>query len=223
MGNTVGSFEINTYWQNKWKVIKSTLKINPQQRSLIIGSILGDGTLRIGSKAINANLKIEHGLPQKEYVFWKYSILRPFVFTEPKVSYRYRENRKRYAKSWWFRTVRHPLITEFYKQFYKNGHKIIPDDIEKHLDVLALAVWIMDDGSLSQKRIDISTYSFTEKGIQLLQRVLKKNFGLIANYYRDRDKGYRMYFKSSETKKLILIIKPYILDCLKYKINLKTP
>ena len=223
MGNTVGSFEINTYWQNKWKVIKPTLTISPQQRSLIVGSILGDGTLQVGKKAINANLKIEHGLLQKEYVFWKYNILRPFVFTEPKVSYRYRKNGERYAKSWWFRTLRHSLITEFYKQFYKNGRKIIPDDIEKHLDVLALAVWVMDDGSLSQKKIDISTYSFTEKEIQLLQRVLKKNFGLIANYYRDRDKGYRMYFKSIETKKLILLIKPYVLNCLKYKINLKTP
>ncbi|MBI2035775.1 MAG: hypothetical protein HYT12_03815 [Candidatus Liptonbacteria bacterium] len=157
------------------------------------------------------------------YLLWKYQILRSLVFTEPKISYRYRESRKRYPKSWWFRTVRHPTITTFHKRFYRDGLKIVPKDIGKDLDALALAVWIMDDGSLSKNKIDISTYSFTEKEVQLLQRVFKENFGLIANYYRDRNKGYRMYFKISETKKLISLIKPYIVDCLKYKINLKTP
>lgn len=119
--------------------------------------------------------------------------------------------------------MRHPTITTFHKRFYRDGLKIVPKDIGKDLDALALAVWIMDDGSLSKNKIDISTYSFTEKEVQLLQRVFKENFGLIANYYRDRNKGYRMYFKISETKKLISLIKPYIVDCLKYKINLKTP
>lgn len=65
----MGSFKINTRWQNKWKIIKPTLTINSRQYSLIIGSMLGDGTLRVGSGAINANLKIEQGLVQKDYVF----------------------------------------------------------------------------------------------------------------------------------------------------------
>ena len=151
MGNTVGSFKINNYWQSKWKLAKPTMTINKKQHSLLIGSMLGDGTLRVGSGAINANLKIEQGLVQKDYVLWKYQ------------------------------------------------------------------------GSLNSNKIDISTYSFTENEVQLLQRVFEENFGLVANYYRDRDKGYRMYFKIGETKKLASLIKPYIVDCLKYKINLKTP
>ena len=81
----------------------------------------------------------------------------------------------------------------------------------------------MDDGSLNRNHLDISTYSFSELEINLLQKVLKKNFRLTSNYYKDRDKGYRMYFSIGETKNLIKLIKPFIIPSLNYKISLKTP
>jgi len=221
MVNTVGSIEAtNIHWQKKWIGIKTSLSLTEEQRAVIVGSILGDGTLRVGEGAINVNLKIEHGLAQQEYVLWKYQILKNWVFTEPKISYRYRSDGEKYAKSLWFRTIRHPLLTDFYKRFYKDGKKIIPKDINQEINPLALAIWIMDDGSLSYNRIDISTYSFTKSEIDLLVKSLSEKFALTAKYYRDRDKGYRMYFNTRETKNLIEIIKPYIIDSMKYKIAL---
>lgn len=220
MVNTVGSFtEINKYWQKKWIGVKCSLFISEEQKAILVGSLLGDGTLRTGRRAVNANLKIEHGLNQKEYVLWKYQILKPWVFTEPKVSYRYRISGERYAKSWWFRTIRHPILTEFYKRFYVNGRKIIPADIIHDLNSLVLAIWIMDDGSFNRNKIDISTYAFNLSEINLLQRVLKSRFGLETKYYQDRKKGHRMYLDTKETQKLISIIKPHIIPTLAYKIN----
>lgn len=52
-----------------------------------------------GDGAVNANFKVEQGLVQKEYVFWKYAILKSLVFTEPKISFRYDSGGKRYPKS----------------------------------------------------------------------------------------------------------------------------
>ncbi len=49
---------------------KSGLSLTKNQISVLIGSILGDGTLRIGKNALNANFKVEQGLKQKEYVFY---------------------------------------------------------------------------------------------------------------------------------------------------------
>ena len=222
MDNTVGSFiEVKKYWQKKWVEAKRDLYLTQEQRSVLVGSILGDGTLRLGEGAVNVNFKVEHGLVQKEYVFWKYQIFQPWVFTEPKVSYRYRESGERYPKSWWFRTVRHPIITEFRNRFYEKGRKIIPRDIAKDLDDLAMAVWIMDDGSLSRNHLDISTYSFALSEINLLQAVLKSKFDLKVQYHRDRDKGFRMYFNLGETKKLIDIIRPYVVRVMAYKIRLR--
>ena len=49
-------------------------------------------------------------------------------------SYRTTKEGVRYKKSWWFRTLRHPVLTEIYNQFYTRdsyrcGRKIVPDFI----------------------------------------------------------------------------------------------
>lgn len=223
MGNTVGSpTKISKFWQKQWISIKNDLVLTPEQKSVLIGSLLGDGTLRLGQRAINANFKVEHGLQQKEYVFWKYKVFRPWVFTEPKLSYRYDGSGKKYQKSWWFRTIRHPLLTELYRRFYKDGRKIVPPTIGLDLNPLALAVWVMDDGSFSKNKIDISTYSFTLPEIERLVCVFERNFGLFAKYYRDRDKGYRMYFDTANTRKLVSIIEPHVVPTMRYKLG-RTP
>lgn len=227
MVNTVGSCETK-HWQKYWIPIKASLHLTSEQRAVIIGSLLGDGTMRIGEGAKNANFKVEQGLDQKEYVEWKYSFLKPFVFTGPRISCRYRENGEQYAKSWWFRTIRHQILTEIYEQFYlgekyRTGRKIIPASMQQDLTPLVLATWIMDDGSYQKEKIDISTYSFSLKEIRFLQKCLKNVYKIEAAYYRDRDKGYRMYFKKRETKKLIQIIHPYIIPSMMYKIGFATP
>lgn len=202
---------------------KSKLKLNSQQMSVIVGSMLGDGTIQTGKNAINSNLKIEQCLAQKEYVFWKYSFFKEWVSTPPKLSYRYTEDRIKYQKSWWFRTVRHPEITVLRKYFYPDGRKIVPKDINKYLNSLALAIWIMDDGSFNKNKYDISTYSFNENEVNILQIVLKENFDLDAKYFMDRDKGIRMYFNKKQTNKIASLISPYIVSCMKYKLPLLTP
>ncbi len=228
MVNTVGSLETK-YWQKAWIAVKQSLALTSAQRSILIGSLLGDGTMRRGVKARNANYKVEQGLDQKEYVFWKYELLKSFVFTAPKISYRYRPiTHERYAKSWWFRTIRHPVLTEIYNLFYvgdgyRTGKKIIPKNIGDELTPLALAVWIMDDGSYSKGAMDISTYAFTVQEIELLQDTLRKKYEIDSKYYRDRDKGYRMYFNKVQTIALVKIISPYIIETMRYKIGFKTP
>jgi len=222
MVNPVGSYD-NKYWQKKWVSTKK-LPISSLQYYLIIGSLLGDGTMRIGKGAVNANFKTEQGLQQKEYVLWKYEILKSLVLTEPKISMRYDSNKIPYEKSWWFRTVRHPLLTEIYNKFYKRegyrtGRKIIPLNIQEDLNSFVLAIWIMDDGSYSKGRIDISTYSFQFEEILLLQKVIEKNFKCKINYYKDRDKGYRMYWNKTESEKIIKSIYPYIIPSMMYKIG----
>lgn len=220
MDNIVGSqIRISKFEPRIWASKKLNLELTQNQLSLIFGSLLGDSTMRIGQGSINANLKIEHGLKQKDLVFCKYEILKPWVFTEPKLSYRYNEDGSKYQKSWWFRTVRHSKLTEIQKLFYPEGIKIVPKNINNFLNKSALAWWIMDDGSYSQSKIDISTYSFRLSEIEKLMKVIRDKFSIIANYYRDRDKGYRMYFNVTETKKLVKVIEPYIIDSMRYKIG----
>lgn len=221
MNNIVGSrMKTSKFWTSQWSAIKKNLVLTQKQKSLIIGSLLGDGTMRVGHDAYNANFKVEQGLQQKDFVFWKYEILKPWVFTPPKLSYRYDSTGARYKKSWWFRTVRHPLLTSIYNQFYTNKVKIVPKKIDSQLNELGIACWIMDDGSYSKSKIiDISTYSFTLKEVKKLLDVISNRFFIQGKYYRDRDKGFRIYFSKNETKKLISLIEPHIIDSMRYKIG----
>ena len=227
MVNTVGSLETK-YWHRTLIPFKQSFAITSQQRSLIIGSLLGDGTMRRGENARNANYKVEHGLEQKEFVFWKYDILKSLVLTEPKLSYRYDPIKGKYPKSWWFRTARHPLLTEIYDLWYeedgyRSGKKVIPETIGDDLTPLALAVWIMDDGHYSSGAIDISTYSFELSEINQLQDVFSERYGIEFRIHRDGDRGYRMFCNKKQTNTLVNIITPYIIPSMMYKIGFKTP
>ena len=225
MVNTGGSYNTK-YWYKSLIPMKENLFVfTKEQHSLIFGSLLGDGTMRMGKGSKNANFKVEQGLDQKEYVFWKYHILKNFVITKPNVSYRYKVDGTRYAKSWWFRTIRHPLLTRIYKLFYlgdgyRTGRKIIPKQLKNNLDPMAVAIWIMDDGSYNKECIDISTYSFSIDEVEYLIETMRKKFSVYMKYYKDRDKGYRMYASKTETEKIVGIIKPYIISSMRYKIGL---
>ena len=51
------------------------------QQQLILGCVLGDGYMR---KKTHAHLQITHSFSQKEYVDWKYQVLKNLVITPPK-------------------------------------------------------------------------------------------------------------------------------------------
>ena len=82
------------------------------QKSLIIGSLLGDGYARIIKGRKNAFLEINHSFHMKEYVDWKYEILKNIVISPPKMR---KGNGNRIAYR--FFTRQHPKITELFNLF----------------------------------------------------------------------------------------------------------
>ena len=78
------------------------------QLDVIVGSLLGDARLECRSKGIRASytarFRVHHGYKQKEYVWWKYEILKNLVSSKPrKITW---INRKRGLTeiSWYFHT-----------------------------------------------------------------------------------------------------------------------
>lgn len=82
---------------------------------------------------------------------------------------------------------------------------------------------MMDDGSYSKGKIDISTYSFSLPEIKFLQSIIADKFNVQMNIYKDRNKGYRMYSNVGEAKKLIEVIYPYVIQTMAYKIGFYNP
>ncbi len=179
------------------------------QRSVIIGSLLGDGYVRIIKGRKNAFLEINHSYSMKEYVDWKYEVLKNIVISPPKQR---KGNGNRVAYR--FFTRQHPEITELFKLFYKDGKKVIPNF---HLDPVSIAVWYMDDGSkCGTSNYYLNTQQFDLKDRNKLMVYLKK-FGIESRLNKDKEYfRIRMMMKSIPT--FIKLVYDNIIPSLQYKI-----
>lgn len=127
--------------------------LTEEQKSILIGCLLGDGTMR---KKKNAHLEINRCFVQKALVDWIFSKFKELVITEPKWR-KGNGNREAYR----FATRSLPILTPFYEQFFPQRKKVIPTDLK--LNPLILAVWFMDDGCKSRSSIYLNTQSFLKK------------------------------------------------------------
>jgi hypothetical protein len=129
--------------------------LTERQRTVLHGTLLGDGNLQIPSAGgINAHLQLKHSLNQKDWFMWKYSELRNLFNCEPRElmnSSSFGDHMQIIASS-----RCHPLLTEIHSEFYTRPpgecadgvfRKQITRDILDKVDDLALAVWFCDDGS----------------------------------------------------------------------------
>ncbi len=180
------------------------------ERSIIIGSILGDGYLRIISGRKNAFLEINHSIKAKEYVDFKYKSLMRLCESAPKERPT-NENRTAYR----FFTKQHEDITNLYKMFYKNNRKIIPNSLE--LNPIIVAIWYMDDGSKCRDRdIYLNTQQFSILDQKRLVTLLRK-IGIKSRLNKDK-KYYRIRILKESVGDFMKIIKPHIIPSMRYKL-----
>lgn len=196
------------------------MTLTKRQVKILLGTLVGDGYLQSLSKR-TARLRIEHSLKQKFYVWWKYRQFQNIMQDKPEILER--EN-PIFSKAYHYcrcQTLTLPELKEFHTLFYKGRRKIISRELKKlFISPLSLAVWYMDDGYYYRRDktayIYLSNYSRRE--LQLLQEILQENFGLDSHLYRKK-KGYCFYFPVKDTKKLITLVRPYILEKFRYKIS----
>jgi recombination protein RecA len=186
-GNTVGS-------------------LTERQEAIIIGCLLGDGSMRCKT---NALLEINHSIRQMEYVEWKYNEFKELVSTKPHKRF---GNAGRIAYRFTTRSL--PELTEIYRKFYQSGKKIIPNDLK--LQPLSLAVWFMDDGCKSYRAIYLNTQKFNIKEQHQLALLLKQQFDIRTSLNKDK-KYYRLRIAVSSVRKFLEVIAPYLLPMFCYK------
>lgn len=205
-------------------------RLTQEEKDILIGSLLGDGCLRIIGRCKYPAFSESHSTEQKEYVFWKYEKLRRWITTSPWKEERvYHRDRSRKTISWRFQTLSNSIFSELYSIFYKNGTKVIPDDISKFLkrSPLILAIWLMDDGNKNHKAVFLNTQSFSlsdqQKLVQALHDVYKFHGTLNKHSRSNGVQLYRIRIDTQSTKKLRKIIGEYILPQFYYKIPNLSP
>ena len=204
-GNTEGrELVVDTYLARTAR----NLDFTPEQWNLIIGSLLGDGTLVRTTRG--CAFRVNHGIKQKDYADWKYEKLKDFTNSPPNFA----EN------CYYFRTVTHDALTALRAQFYPNGKKGVPRElIASRMNPFLLAVWIMDDGSKDKYQIRINSQSFSEEDNQFLANVLRAKLGIETTINHDKN-FFRLRVAESSMRILIESVRPYIIPSMLYKFSL---
>lgn len=194
------------------------------QENIIVGSLLGDGSLALYGRSKNAFYR-EHGCEkQKKYRQWKCNQLSSLNFKMDECG-------KLHSPS-------HPIYTDLYYKFYtREGIKHISKENVALLNhPIGLACLYMDDGSLvidssgglNKKyifpRISIYTLSFSQEENLLLIDHLKKTFN-IPFKLKKRPDGKKCIIEINQRNHILDfldLVKPYVsqIPCMLYKIDL---
>jgi hypothetical protein len=200
---------------------KLTLRLSKMQRSIIVGTLLGDGHLETQDERHTFRLKVEHSAKQLAYVEWLYENLKDLVNTPPK------SKRKLLGEieheNYYFQTLSLSQLRFYGQQFYDaSGQKKVPRQIRHWLTPLALAVWFMDDGSIKSKHhkaLIFNTQCFNKADIRLLQDALQANFSLESTIRTQKD-GLQILIVGDHAEHLVAILQPYVLASMTYKFGL---
>ena len=188
-----------------------------ETRSILVGTLLGDGHLDTQNKGRTYRLKIEHSIKQKDYTDWLYRNFKNWSLQMPKEKIKTVKG-KTYT-NYWFTTKGVGEFRFYGQQFYDGNRKIVPKIIHKMLTPLALAVWFMDDGSAKSKQhkaLILNTQCFSRKDLKLLIGALMKCFEIEAKL-RPQKEGFQLIIPRPE--KFIELIKPYLREEFYYKLG----
>lgn len=206
------------------KKIRSEKRIGPHNidiLSIIFGTLLGDGHAekRVNGTRICFYQEGSH----KAYLLWLHSLISNLGYcnsTEPKLQKRLGVKDKiRYVIR--FKTFTYSSFNWIYDLFYIKNVKIVPSILGKFLTPLALAIWIMDDGTKVGKGLKLCTNSFSFADCNFLVKLLHDNFNLKASVQSAGAKNkeqYHIYIWKESIPLLKEIVCPYIHPSMKYKL-----
>ncbi|TSC61469.1 MAG: hypothetical protein Greene07147_915 [Parcubacteria group bacterium Greene0714_7] len=199
--------------------VKKYVPLSNRARSIILGTILGDGSLKIQTKYANANIQIRHSEKQKEYLLWKAQELSE-IAGEKSVCVQKADGHSKLRK-WRFSSRRMVALTELHHLTYKHNKLRIRRTWLNQMTPLSLAVWWCDDGSLigyGGRKGVFCTDGFDKASVKILARYLGVVWNvraIVAPVGRKRDGKQEQYWRlwirsQEELKKFLRTILPYI-------------
>ena len=182
------------------------------QRELILGSLLGDGTMNAPSSK-TARMAEGHSLKQRGYTDWKADQLGDYVSKRYSATKKDSKTGKTY-KAWVFATKTTTHLREFYDLFYGTGGRVFPSNLADLMTPRMLAIWYMDDGSISNRfhpRISFGLDDLSRKrAFQALRRL-----GFRPTLHEE---GTTISIEfPGQTDQFFEMISPHIPECMAYK------
>lgn len=185
-------------------------------KEIILGSLLGDGSLKLHKPYKNARFSFRHSINQRDYFYWKVKEMEEIssescVWEDNEGSGLGRHKIR-------YQSLATESLTELYKLTHPHGKFEIRRKWLNLLTPLSLCVWWLDDGSLVSgcRQGVFCTDDFQYKQLMVVVRYFKKVWNLNLRLGKvakqgHRSKQYRLWIRSSEElKRFFRIIIPHI-------------
>lgn len=191
------------------QVTKKYMRLNDFQKSAILGMLLGDSSI-----SDRYNMNIGHGDKQKDYFDHKVTLFYPF-FVHIYRRERYDERTKKVYTSHQAYSNVYEELKEYRNLFYKNGKKVITQEILEDFNEISLGYFFMDDGNFQPSNTTLALCSFSEEEIKLFRMYIFSKWNIETTM--TKQKSVKIRQKSIKTFESI--IKPYIIESMLYKLS----
>ena len=192
-------------------------KITKESRNLLIGMLLGDGTI-----SNNNVFKIAHSESQRDYLEWKVKQLKEVGIRNNGIkSYIKIKGYTTGVPVYYTQLSTIPFIKVLRKVFYKEKKILGNRKLLNRLDAKGIAIWYMDDGHINIRKtkdgrpmgfyIKISTCE-PKQEVQTIIDFFKEQWNI--NFYMfhegKKEDSYSLCCGTKEGLKFIDIVKPYV-------------
>lgn len=189
-------------------------KINKESRNLLIGLLLGDGTI-----SNNYVFKLSHCEQQRDYLEWKIKLLgNNGIRTNGVKEYISTCGYNSSKKVLYTQLSIIPFIKVLRRVFYRPKKILGNRKLLNRLSAQEIAIWYMDDGCINIRKSKNKIYGFyiriatclPEKELQVIIDYFKEVWN-ISFYKISEGKGtYSLCCGTKEGIKFINIVKPYV-------------
>lgn len=186
-------------------------ELTPLQHQLVVGSLLGDGWMR-ASSATSAAFLEGHCLAQAEYTRWKAQIMEPFAYSLSEVV---KKDKGREFRTLRMGTHSCPQLRSYYDLFYPEGKRVFPPNLSDLMTPFVLAVWYMDDGSVSKRGAPSIAFGLDVLSLERAMGALRK-VGLEPTVYGEG--GNRTIHFLKQDLVFRDLVAPHIPECMSYKV-----
>ena len=198
----------------------NSVSLSDHMIQIILGSLLGDGSLKIHAGYANARFSFRHSVKAAEYFHWKVEQLRA-IASESCVFVQTDDGGFSDKDKLRFQSRALPELTEIYQLTHKQHHFRIRRKWLNQMSALSLAIWWLDDGSLisNTRKGVFCTDSFDQESVKRLAQYLQIEWNIqthVAPVGRKRqgrqEQYWRLWIRSTEElKKFLRIIIPHVL------------
>ena len=190
--------------------------LSENTRVLLLGSLLGDGSLKIHPLYKNARFSFRHSHTQQHYFMWKVAQLEEI--SSDKCMWQQTKNGSDGwgTVKWRYQSMALPALTELFNLTHHHGKFLIRRKWLNLLTPLSLAIWWQDDGSIiaNGRKGVLCTEGFTQPEVQLLRQYLKAVWHIetvVAPKSAREPSKVRLWFRSSkQLQSFMRIIMPHI-------------